>query len=84
MQNLASLTRPSLQTGENSERAFSVFCIFGEPLIKEKSHNSRNGNDTDMKLGLVSKIDKKKKKKKKEVKKIDNDAMSGQQIVTSL
>ena len=38
--------------------------------MNENFHNSRTSNDTDMKLGLVTKLD------KRTLKKIDNDLMS--------
>ena len=42
-------------------------------LIKENCYNSRTSDDIDMKLGPVTKIDKRNKKKSK---KIDNDVVS--------
>ena len=64
-----SLTCPSLQIlGKTSD-----FQISGQFLIKENSHNSRTSDDIDMKLGLVSKLD---KRNKTTSIKFDDDVMS--------
>ena len=42
----------------NSDGAISNFRIFDQSLIKVYSHNSRTNDDIQMKLGLVSTIDK--------------------------
>ena len=69
--NLVSLTRPSLQILSKTQMV--VFLISGcqvNPLF-HNYHNSRTSNDIRMKLGQVTKLDKrnkatsKKKKKKK-------------------
>ena len=39
----------------------SDFRIFGQSLIKENCHNSRTSDDVDMKLGPVTKLDKRNK-----------------------
>ena len=44
--------------GQNSDGDTSDFQISGQSLIKENCHNSRTSNDIDMKLGPVSKLDK--------------------------
>ena len=46
---------------QNSGGRISDFRISGQPLIKENCHNSRNIDDIDMKLGLVTKLDKENK-----------------------
>ena len=46
--------------------------IFGQFLTKENCHNSRTTNDIDMKLGPVTKVD---KKNKTTSKLFDNDVM---------
>ena len=51
----------------------SDFQISGEFLIKENYYNSRTSNDTDTKLGPVTKLDKINKTK---FKKFDDDVMS--------
>ena len=50
----------------------SDFRFFGQPLIKENYHNSRTSHEIDIKLGPVTKHD----KKKKNVKKFDDGIMS--------
>ena len=45
--------------GQNPDGVISDFWIFGQSFIKEDCHNSRTSNDIDMKLGLVTKLDKK-------------------------
>ena len=59
--------------GQNSDGDISDFWISGQPLIKENCHNSRTSNDIDMKLGPVTKID---KRNKTTSKKFDDDVMS--------
>ena len=46
--------------------------ISGQSIKKGNCHNSRTSDDIDIKLGPVTKID----KKNKNVKKVDNDVMS--------
>ena len=48
-------------------------AISGQSLIKENYYNSRTSDDIDMKLGLVTKLD---KRHKATLKKFDNDVMS--------
>ena len=50
----------------------SNFRISGQSLRKENWHNSRNRDDIDMKLGPVTKLD---KRNKTTSKKIDDDVM---------
>ena len=57
----------------NSDGGISDFQISGQSLTKENCHNSRTSDDTDIKLGPVTKLDKKNKIKSKT---FDNDAMS--------
>ena len=57
----------------------SDFRISGQSLIKENCHNSRTSDDIDMKLGPVTKLDKKNKATSKKL-----TMMSCRQIVTSL
>ena len=40
--------------GQNSERGISDFRISGQSLKKVNCHNSRIGDDIDMKLGTVT------------------------------
>ena len=47
--------------GLNSDGSISDFWISGQSLIKENCHNSRTSNDIDMKLGPVTKLDKRNK-----------------------
>ena len=58
--------------GQNSDRGISDSWISGQSLMKENCHNSRTSDDIDMKLGPVTKFDKRNKSSKK----IDNDVMS--------
>ena len=55
--NLVSITRPSLQILGKTQVGISDFQISGQSLIKENCHNSRTSDDTDMKLGPVTKPD---------------------------
>ena len=74
MPNLVSLTRPSLQIfGEKSDESISDFQISGQSFIKENCHNSRTSDDTDMKLGSVTKFN---KRNKATSKKIDDGVVS--------
>ena len=59
--------------GQNSDGSISDFRISGQFLIKENLHNSGTSNDIDMKLGPVTKLD---KKNKTTSKKFDDDVMS--------
>ena len=73
--NFVSVTRHSLKIlGKTSD-----FRISGQSLMKENCHNSRISNDIDMKLGPVTKFNKRNKTTSK------NFAMSSsQQIKMSL
>ena len=44
--------------GQNSDRGISDFQIFGQSLIKENCLNSRSGININMKLGPVTKLNK--------------------------
>ena len=68
MPNLVSLTCPSLQILDKSQTG--VFPIY---LVKENCHNSRTSSDIDMKLGPVTKLD---KRDTATSKKIDDNVMS--------
>ena len=67
MPNLVVLTR------QNSAGAISDFRISGESLRNGDFHNSRTSDDIDMKLGPVTKLD---KRNKTTSKKFDDDVMS--------
>ena len=58
--------------GQNWDGGISNFRIFGQSLIKKNCHNSWTSDDIDMKLGPVTKLD---KKNKTTSKKFDNDVM---------
>ena len=59
MPNLVSLTHPSLQVLDKTQTL--VFSIFGFLVshLQKSYHNSRTTNDIDMKLGPITKFDKK-------------------------
>ena len=59
--------------GQNLDGGISDFQISGQSLIKENCHNSRTSDDIDMKLGPVTKLD---KRNKITSKKFDDDVMS--------
>ena len=62
MPYVVSLTPPqSSNIRQNLDGGISDFWISGQSLIKENSHNFRTGNDIDMKLRPVTKIDKRNK-----------------------
>ena len=63
----------SPDVGQNSDGGISDFRISGQSLIKENCHNSRTSDDIDMKLGPVTKLD---KRNKTTSKKFDVDVMS--------
>ena len=64
---------------QNSDGVISNFQISDQSLIKENCRNSRTSDDIDMKLGPVTKLDKRNKTTLKKL------AMSScQKIVTSL
>ena len=48
----------SSDNGQNSDGVISDFRISGQSLIKRNYYNSRNREDSDMKLGPVTKFDK--------------------------
>ena len=52
---------------QNSDEGISDFRISGQSLIKENCHNFRTSDNTDMKLGPVTKLDKRDKKTSKNV-----------------
>ena len=70
--NLVYLTRPNLQILGKTHDLWST-------LMKENCHNSRTSDDIDIKLGSVTKIDRRNKKMSKKLM-----LTSCQQIVTSL
>ena len=45
--------------GQNSDGDVSDFQISCQPFIEENCHNSRTSNDIDVKLGPVTKLEKK-------------------------
>ena len=51
-------SRLSLDTGQKSHKCVSDFRVSGQSFIKENGHNSRISHDIDMKLGPITKIDK--------------------------
>ena len=62
---------PDIQ--QNSDVGISNFRISGQSLIKESWHNSRTRDDIDMKLGPVTKLD---KRNKVTSKKCEDDKLS--------
>ena len=61
MPNLVSITCPSLQISGKTQTGVDDFRISGQSLIKENCYNSRTSDDIDMKLGPVTKLDKRNK-----------------------
>ena len=61
MPNLVSVTCPSLQILGKSQTGISDLRISGQSLIKENCHNFRTSDDNDMKLGAVTKLEKRNK-----------------------
>ena len=59
--------------GQNSDGGISDFRISGQSLIKENGHNSWTSDDIDLKLGSVTKLD---KRNKTTLKKFADDLMS--------
>ena len=51
----------SPDTGQNSDGAIFDFRTYGHSLRKENCHNSKTSDDIDMKLGQVTKNDKRNK-----------------------
>ena len=64
----------SLDIWKNSDWGISHFWISFHFLMKRNCHNSRTSDDIAMKLGAVTKIDKKNKTTRKND---DDDVMSG-------
>ena len=62
----------SPDVGQNSDGGISDLRISGQSLIIEICHNSRTSDDINMKLGPVTKLD---KKNKTTSKKFDADVM---------
>ena len=58
MPNLVSITCPSLQISGKTQTGVDDFRISGQSLIKENCYNSRTSDDIGMKLGPVTKLDK--------------------------
>ena len=48
--------------GQNSDSGISNFQISRQSLIKENDHNSRTSDDIDIKLGQVTKLNKRQDK----------------------
>ena len=63
----------SLEIGQNSDGGISDFQISGQSLLKINCHNSWTSDDTDIKLGLVTKLGKRNKTLSKN---FDDDVMS--------
>ena len=76
MPNLVSINCPSLQIlGKTQPGVFLISRFLpGQPLIKENCHNSRTSQDIEMKLGPVTKLDKRNKITPKH---FDDGVMSG-------
>ena len=69
----------SQDIGQNSDEGISDFRISGQSLIKVNCHNSRTSDDdTDMKLGPVTKRD---KRNKTTSKKFDGEVISTNCVV---
>ena len=51
----------SLDIGQNSDKGITDFRISGQFLIKKYCHNSRTSDGIDIKLGPVTKLDKRTK-----------------------
>ena len=48
----------TLDFGQNSDTGISDFQIFGQSSVNENYHNSRTSHGIDMKVGPVTKLDK--------------------------
>ena len=73
MAYLVSLTHPGLQILDKTKTGdFSNFRVSCQSLIKESYHNFRASDDIDMKLGPVTKLD---KRNKAALKIFDDDVM---------
>ena len=80
VRNLVSLIRLRLQIlGKTQTGVFPISGFLVNPLLKENCHKSRTGNDIDMKLGPVTKLDKRNKITSKKL-----TVTSCQQVLTSL
>ena len=74
MLNLVSLARSYLEIlGKTQAGVFPTSGFLVKSLIKENCHNSRTGDDIDMKLGPVTKLD---RRNKTTSKKFDVNVMS--------
>ena len=71
MPNLVSLTFPSLQILGTTQ--LRLFPISDQLLLNKSCHISRTSNDIDIKLGSVTKLD---KRNTKMLKRFDDDVMS--------
>ena len=71
--NFVFLTCPSLHILGKTQTGISDFQISGQSLIKRNCNNSTTSDDIDMKLGPVTKLD---KRNKKTSKKVDHDIRS--------
>ena len=60
--------------GQNADEGVFDFQISGQSLKKQNCLNSRTSDDIDMKVGPVTKLD---KRNKTILKKTDNDVISG-------
>ena len=68
MPNVVSVTRPSLQIlSKTQTQVFPISRFQVNPFIKENCHNSRANNDINMKLRLLTKLDKRNKTKSKKL-----------------
>ena len=65
--NLVSLTCTSLRYWANADGGISDFWISGQFLINENCDSSRTSNGIDMKLGPVTKLDKRNTKTQKDL-----------------
>ena len=80
MPNMVSPTRPSLQIlGKTQEGVFSNFRFLVNPLQKKNCHNSRTSDDIDMKLGPVTKLDKRNKTTSKKF--VDDDMSEDCEVI---
>ena len=57
----------SPDTGQNLDGVIPDLRISGQSLIKENCHNSRTSDDIDIKLGPVTKLDKRNKTMSKKI-----------------
>ena len=79
MPNLVSVTCPSLQILDKTQaRVFPLSGFLVKSLIDKIRHNSRTSNDIDMKLGPLTKLD---KRNTTTLKKTDDDVLSTNYVV---